>query len=451
MQFSALNLHQDLLRNLQDLGWKETTPIQAQALPAIIAGRDVIGIAKTGSGKTGAFSLGLLNKIDTKAFHVQVLILCPTRELADQVTREIRRLARYQANTKILSLCGGVPLGRQIGSLRHGAHIIVGTPGRITKHIHKGTLDVSGVKFVVLDEADRMLDMGFEDEVTGILSNIRADRQTLLFSATFQPEIKSLCDAVTQDACVVDATADEAPNSIEELGYVTHDDERGADLAFILSTHDPDQAIVFCNMKVTCDRVVKRLKGLGWSSAALHGDMEQKDRELVMILFKQKSVRILVATDVAARGLDIEQLAAVVNYDLPEQPEVYIHRIGRTGRAGESGLAISLYTPAQAHRLPNDRQVVQKSLYGHLESTKPAPPKMATLCIRGGRKDKLRPGDIVGALTFSGQGIEGHQIGKIHVRDFDAFVAVNSMVAKRALQLLTEGQIKGRRFKARKV
>ena len=463
MDIALSSLIPELSRNLGDLGWHQLTPIQSEALPIILEGKDVIGVAKTGSGKTGAFALGMLNGLDVSGspyqIQVQGLVLTPTRELADQVTREIRRLARYMANTKVLSLYGGTPMGPQLGSLRRGAHIIVGTPGRIAKHLAKGSLNFSAVKTVVLDEADRMLDMGFEEEVTGILSQVLGNHQTMLFSATFQDEVQAMCEWATRNAEVIDVTTDEVPNPIEEIAYLTFEDEREADLAALLSVHDPDQAIVFCNMKVDCNVVVKQLKSRGWSAAALHGDMEQKDRDLTMILFKQQSIRILVATDVAARGLDIDQLDAVINYELPHQEEIYVHRIGRTGRAGEPGLALSLYSENDVQRLPEERDIQRGKLTSPNQLPKqqkenhgkPRPPATHTLCISGGRKDKLRPGDIVGALTSAGAGLAADDIGKIHLRDHDAFVAVVVKQSNTALDLLNNSKIKGRRFKVRRL
>ena len=450
LDFTSLELKPGLIGNLEQLGWRSTTPIQAQALPLILDGGDVIGVAQTGSGKTGAFALGLLNRIDVSSRHVQGLVLCPTRELADQVAREIRRLAQMLPNVKVLSLCGGTPLGPQIGSLAHGAHVVVGTPGRLVKHLSKRTLRLSKVEFVVLDEADRMLDMGFEEDVLNIVGSVGVQRQTLLFSATFPPQVDALCKAVTDSATVVDVTSSETENPITEIAYQTFENERGEDVCRALAQHMPAQAIVFCNMKSSCAGVVDKLKQVGWSCAALHGDMEQRDRDLTMILFKQKSIRILVATDVAARGLDIQQLAAVFNYDLPHQADVYVHRIGRTGRAGEVGLAISLFTIKEEHRLPVGRVIEQKRLAQDKKLTRPDAPLFQTLCINGGKKDKLRPGDIVGAITASDSGIAGADIGNIHVRHHDTFVAVKTERTQAVLDIIEKDKIKGRRFKIRR-
>ncbi|GGA70789.1 ATP-dependent RNA helicase [Neiella marina] len=429
------------------------TPIQAQSLPPIIEGKDVIAQAKTGSGKTAAFALGVLQRLNVKRFRVQSLILCPTRELADQVAKEVRRLARQIHNIKVLTLCGGVPMGPQIGSLEHGAHIIVGTPGRVYDHLSKDRLDLSELDILVLDEADRMLEMGFQDAIDAIIQYAPATRQSLLFSATFPPKIKSIAERVLSNPTMVKVEQAHDSNSIVQRFYKVSDVEsRYQALRQLLLSHQPESTVVFCNTKQETQDVADYLCEDGFSAAALHGDLEQKQRDKTLVRFANKSTSILVATDVAARGLDIDSLDAVVNYHVAHDPEVHVHRVGRTGRAGSKGLALTLFNDKEGYKLamigdyikistdpsslPNDASVYQS----------PMKPPMVTLCIDGGKKQKIRPGDIVGALTGN-NGIDGNDIGKIDVFTFVAYVAIKRSVAKTAFTKLTNGKLKGKQFR----
>ena len=429
------------------------TPIQQQSLPLILQGDDVIGQAKTGSGKTAAFGLGLLNKLDVKRFRIQSLVLCPTRELADQVAKEIRTLARGIHNIKVLTLCGGVPMGPQIGSLEHGAHIIVGTPGRITDHLSRGRLNLDNVNLLVLDEADRMLEMGFQDALDQILAEMPLQRQTLLFSATFPKQIKAMTESIMYSPKRIVVEEKHDNSSIQQHFYcLKNNDERLKALRLLLLQHRPQSAVVFCNTKRETQQVADELADLGFSAKALHGDLEQRDRDRVLLQFANKSLNILVATDVAARGLDIDALDAVFNYHLAFDFEVHTHRVGRTGRAGNQGQAFTFYTEKgyitelicesigrdiSSEPLPSD----------YLLHELPPVPDMQTIQIDGGKKQKLRPGDILGALT-NGKEITGDQIGKIHITDIRAFVAVNSRIAKKAVNKLKNGKVKGRTFRA---
>ncbi|QHQ40793.1 ATP-dependent RNA helicase DbpA [Microbulbifer hydrolyticus] len=443
-----------LLKNLEDLGYTRLTEIQAAALPAIVEGRDVIGQAKTGSGKTVAFGLGLLHKLRVDRFRVQSLVLCPTRELADQVARELRKLARAVHNIKILTLCGGMPFGPQIGSLKHGAHIVVGTPGRIEDHLRKGNLDLSHVDTLVLDEADRMLDMGFQAVLDQILAELPRQRQTLLFSATYPKTIDALAARVLQDPVKVEVTAAHTQSTIEQNYYrVENNEARPAALYQLLANYDASSALVFCNTKKETEEAAQALKRSGFAALALHGDMEQKDRDCTLALFSNGSASILVATDVAARGLDIEELPVVVNYHLSRDPEVHVHRVGRTGRAGQKGVALSLVSKKEIYKLERLEELMQQKITLQEvpelpRAFAPTRPLMSTLQIDGGKKQKVRPGDVVGALTGEG-GIDGQQIGKIQLFDFSTFVAVERPVAKKALKKLADGKIKGRKFRAR--
>ncbi|MBD9482932.1 ATP-dependent RNA helicase DbpA [Pseudomonas sp. PDM14] len=452
--FASLPLSAAMLANLDALGYAEMTPIQAQSLPVILKGMDLIAQAKTGSGKTAAFGIGLLAPLNPRFFGCQALVLCPTRELADQVAKELRRLARAADNIKILTLCGGVPFGPQIGSLEHGAHIIVGTPGRVQEHLKKGTLKLDGLNTLVLDEADRMLDMGFYDSIAEILGQTPEKRQTLLFSATYPAGIKQLSAAFMRNPQQVKAEALHDDAQIEQRFYEIAPDQRLDAVLKLLASFRPASCVAFCFTKQQCQEVVDHLTAHGISAAALNGDLEQRDRDQVLAMFANRSLSVLVATDVAARGLDIDALDMVINIELARDAEIHIHRVGRTGRAGAKGMAMSLVAPPEAHRAQaiETLQKAPLSWYplGGLKaaSGEPLQPPMVTLCIAAGRKDKVRPGDILGALTGEA-GIPGSQVGKIALFDHQAYVAVERSIAKQALKRLGEGKIKGRSIRVR--
>lgn len=442
-----------MLANLESLDYAEMTPIQAQSLPWILQGRDLIAQAKTGSGKTAAFGIGLLEKLDVNSFAVQSLVLCPTRELADQVAKELRRLARFTHNVKILTLCGGVSIGPQLGSLERGAHIIVGTPGRIVDHIQKGSLKLDKVQQLVLDEADRMLDMGFTDDIDTVLAATNPERQTLLFSATYPDNIKKISARCQRNPERVTVESLHNQEQIAQHFYELRDtDSKNTAVVQLLAHFKPQSCIVFCNTKIDCQSLADALQAKKLDALALHGDMEQKDRDRVLVRFSNKSCPVLIATDVAARGIDIKGLDAVLNYELARDSEIHVHRIGRTGRAGEQGLALSLVAPNEMTRLNRLEDYLKISLV-----LEPLPttvgeqlplPEMVTLNIDGGKKDKLRPGDIIGSLTKDA-GLPFEKIGKIDVFDYAAYVAVDRSIAKQALKQLQDGKLKGRKFRAR--
>ncbi|AUY35416.1 ATP-dependent RNA helicase DbpA [Pseudomonas sp. BJa3] len=452
--FATLPLSAAMLANLDALGYASMTPIQAQSLPVILKGQDLIAQAKTGSGKTAAFGIGLLNPINPRYFGCQALVLCPTRELADQVAKELRRLARAEDNIKILTLCGGVSLGPQIASLEHGAHIIVGTPGRIQQHLDKGTLVLDGLNTLVLDEADRMLDMGFFDAIASIIGKTPSRRQTLLFSATYPAGIEQLAKAFMRQPQQVKVEALHSDNQIEQRFIEIDAQQRLDAVTRVLGHYRPQSCVAFCFTKQQCEDVVAHLTAKGIVAQALHGDLEQRDRDQVLTMFANRSSSVLVATDVAARGLDIDGLDMVINVELARDAEIHVHRVGRTGRAGEKGVAISLVAPAEGHRAQAIEDLQKQPLrWEQLDSLKskggePLLPPMTTLCIAAGRKDKLRPGDILGALTGDA-GLPGKQVGKIAIFDFVAFVAVERAVARQAMQRLNSGKIKGRALKVR--
>lgn len=452
--FKALGLSESMLSNLERLGYTHPTPVQHQAMPPALAGSDVIAMAQTGSGKTAAFGIPLIETLQPRRFAVQSLVLCPTRELADQVAKALRELARAKDNVKVLTLCGGVPIGPQIGSLSHGAHIVVGTPGRVEDHLRKGTLSLDQLRILVLDEADRMLDMGFEEAVAGILSQTPDNRQTLLFSATWPAAIRTLSERFQSEPVDVRVASGQTGVTIEELFYEIQPEQRTRAVAALLSRFQPVSSLVFCTTKRDCDELAMELGELGFSALSLHGDLDQKDRDSALVRFANQSCNVLVATDVAARGLDIKGLPLVINAEPARDPEVHTHRVGRTGRAGEQGHAVTLCTPSQGHKVTrleaaNGTTAAWQDTDALLaEPCKPVNPPMKTLCLAGGRKDKVRPGDVLGALTGEA-GIPGAAVGKIDLFDFQCFVAVQADLAGKALARLETGRVKGRKIRVR--
>jgi ATP-independent RNA helicase DbpA len=429
------------------------TQVQAASLPAIIEGRDVLAQAKTGSGKTAAFGLGLLNRLNVKRFRVQSLVLCPTRELADQVAKELRRFARGIHNIKILTLCGGVPVGPQIGSLEHGAHIIVGTPGRVLDHLQKGRLDLGELQQLVLDEADRMLEMGFADALEQISAYMPDKRQSLLFSATFPEPIAELARAMMDKPLSIKLEQQHDQLSIaQQFIEVTDTASRLQAVEALLLAHRPESAVIFCNTKRETQELADSLEQQGFSVRALHGDLDQRERDQALVQFALKSVVVLVATDVAARGLDIEALDLVINYQLAFDPEVHVHRVGRTGRAGASGQAVSLVGPKDGMRMALLEDIFGPQTMSELPKPgnySSAPIRAAMRCIRieGGKKHKLRPGDILGAITADNR-LTGADVGKIQIQDIWSYVAVRSECANTAVKLLSERKLKGKSFRA---
>ncbi|WP_347113180.1 ATP-dependent RNA helicase DbpA [Leclercia sp. S52] len=451
--FSTLNvLPAAQLDNLNELGYLTMTPVQAAALPAILEGRDVRVQAKTGSGKTATFGLGLLQHIDASLYKTQSLVLCPTRELADQVAAELRRLARFLPNTKILTLCGGQPFGAQRDSLQHAPHIIVATPGRLLDHLQKGTVSLDALQTLVLDEADRMLDMGFSEAIDEVTRFAPPSRQTMLFSATWPEAIAAISGRVQQNPIAIEIDTVDALPAIEQQFFDTTQRGKIPLLQKLLSVHQPASCVVFCNTKKDCQAVCDALTEAGQSALSLHGDLEQRDRDQTLVRFANGSARVLVATDVAARGLDIKSLELVVNYELAWDPEVHVHRIGRTARAGNSGLAISFCAPEEAQRaniLAEMLQIKPNWVDAPANvSVVPLAAEMATLCIDGGKKAKMRPGDVLGALTGD-IGLDGADIGKIAVHPAHVYVAVRQSVAQKAWKQLQNGKIKGKNCKVR--
>ena len=452
--FSSLDLSPALLSNLDSLGYHLMTTIQAQSLPVILERRDLIAQAKTGSGKTAAFGIGILHKLNPNLLAIQALVLCPTRELADQVAKELRRLARFTDNIKVLSLCGGAPMGPQINSLEHGVHIVVGTPGRIRDHLGRGSLDLARVHTLVLDEADRMTDMGFYEEISGIVNACPSRRQTLLFSATYPDDIRQATAPFLTRPVEVKVAAQHDAGRIEQRFYAVPAEGRNAAVAQLLNHFRPVSALAFCNTKIHCRELAAELRAQGFSALALHGDLEQREREEILVQFASRSCSVLVATDVAARGLDIQTLDAVINVDVSKDTEVHIHRIGRTGRGKERGLALSLCAPNEKKWV----KLIEAYQGGAVDwcdlagldgaGGEPLQAPMVILCVMGGKKDKLRPGDLLGALTGE-VGLAKEQIGKISVFEFVTYVALDRRIAEHAAARLASGTIKGRNFKMR--
>ncbi|MBB6096241.1 ATP-independent RNA helicase DbpA [Povalibacter uvarum] len=452
--FSALNLSAPLQRALAEVDYDQMTPVQEASLPPILAGRDVVAQARTGSGKTAAFALGMLSRLDAAQVRLQSLVLCPTRELADQVSREIRRLARFIPNVKVLTLCGGVPLRPHLASLAHEPHIVVGTPGRILELVQKSALPLGSVEVMVLDEADRMLDMGFADDLHNIIEAMPARRQTLMFSATIPASIREISGQFQRDA--VDVTVadagDESP--IAQTFFEVDADRKIDALEALLLEYRPESAVVFCNTRQEVRAVAEALDARGFAVLALHGELDQRDREEMLVRFANRSCTVLVASDVAARGLDIADLPMVINYDIASDADTHLHRIGRTGRAGREGIALSLCTPREMNRA----NVIQDRLGQRLHWEKlPVPDDRSallaanlTLAIDAGKQDKLRPGDVLGALTGDA-GLPADAVGKIDVFPTRTYVAIARESYDKALQRLRGGKIKGRAFRVRKI
>jgi len=452
--FNELPLAPAILKVLQQLEYHTMTPIQAASLPITLAGHDLIAQAKTGSGKTAAFALALLSKLNPRYFAVQAMVLCPTRELAEQVTQEIRRLARFEDNIKIISLCGGTTMRPQMASLEHGAHIVVGTPGRIMDHLQRESLKLDALHTLVLDEADRMLDMGFYDDIAFVAKQCPLQRQTPMFSATYPEGISRLARHFLHNPHEVKLLEKHESNKIRQHFYEINQEDRLSAVGILLKHYRPVSTLAFCNTKQQCRDLLDVLHAQGFHALTLNGDLEQRERDQVLIQFANRSCSVLVATDVAARGLDIAQLEAVINVDVTPDPEIHIHRIGRTGRADEEGWALSLCSSSEKRRVANIAQMMDIAPEWHelatLQNENEAPlvPPMVTLQILGGRKEKIRPGDVLGALTGEA-GFTREQIGKITVTDQSTYVAVVRNIARDAVRKLAAGKVKGKTVKVR--
>jgi ATP-independent RNA helicase DbpA len=453
--FSTLALRREIIESATARGFERMTPVQAQTLPAILAGDDVLGQAETGSGKTAAFGFGLLNKLAVERAETQALVLCPTRELADQVGQALRQFAATIANVKLMTLCGGTPMRAQVNSLAQPPHIVVGTPGRVLAHLRRESLHTHALQTLVLDEADRMLDMGFIDDIEAIVGCLPDERQTLLFSATWPDAIREVSTRLQRNPKQITASADRQPLRNTQIFHQVDDADKLVALERVLADTQQrhkafTQALVFCNRRDDVDRVCAHLNKRGVAARALNGDREQRERDEVLLRFANQSCAVLVATDVAARGLDIALLPLVVSVDLARDIDTHTHRIGRTGRAGEAGRAVSFCTPRERDRAERIAAAggfrLNWSRWPQTQASARAQPPMATLVVQGGRRDKLRPGDILGALTGEG-GLTGDDVGKIEITTVRSYVAVARAKAVPARDRLRQAGIKKRRFR----
>jgi len=444
--FKDLSLPSDMLENLSSLNYERPTPIQLETIPLIREGKDIIAQAKTGSGKTLAFALPLILKLDEEEHFPQALIIAPTRELSEQIAGECQRIARHKPDIKIVTLYGGTSLTKQVATLEKGADILVGTPGRLLDHFSRETIHLGQIKTLILDEADRMLDMGFADDILKLISNLPKERQSLLFSATYLENIEKLTKVILKNPIKINLENSEEKVAIEEFAYKTDDKDRA--LLTILKHFQPSLAIVFCNTKVKTVEVSDMLNEKGFDVATLNGDLEQYQRQEMLLQFSNGSLPVLVATDLAARGLDIDGVDLIINYDTPMKPEEYTHRIGRTGRAEKSGLAVTLCDEYGAKKLSEIKPELQPQSMDRLKPNKNfyMQGEVATLCIDGGKKKKIRAGDILGTLCKD-IGIENSDIGKINVYATHSYVAIKKSVIKKAYNGLKNGKIKGKKVR----
>lgn len=516
MKFEELQIDERILRAVKDMGFEEASPIQAQSIPMLISGRDVVGQAQTGTGKTAAYSIPLLEKIDPQVKKVQAIVLCPTRELAVQVAEEIRRLAKYMSDIKVLPVYGGQEIVKQIKSLKAGVQVVVGTPGRVMDHMRRKTVKFDNVSMVVLDEADEMLDMGFREDMETILTDTPKERQTVMFSATMPKAIMDIAGNFQQDAEVIKVVRKELTvENIEQYYYEVRQKNKNEVLCRLIDVYNPRLSVVFCNTKHQVDELISELKGRGYFADGIHGDMKQAQRDRVMADFRSGKTEILIATDVAARGIDVDDVDVVFNYDLPQDEEYYVHRIGRTGRAGKQGLALSFVSGKEVYKLKDiehycktkikakpipswddvkntkleglfgqvremieagglsdmveivENQVNQEDytimdmaaallkmtvgeslqereeieqVHFDMDSNRHG---MVRLFINVGKKDKIKPANILGAISGE-SGIPGKLVGAIDMLDNYTFVEVPAKYADAVLSAMGNVTIKGR-------
>ncbi len=439
------NIPTALLEIIDTFHFTQMSEIQNKAINPTLEGQDILAQSKTGSGKTLAFGIPAVMRTDMNENKPQTIIITPTRELADQVAVELRKIAAYKANLKILTLYGGVPLRAQADSLAKGAHILIGTPGRIQDHLAKETLVLDSIKTLVLDEADRMLDMGFYDEIVKIGSNMPRSKQTLLFSATFPEKIEKLAKALLKQPLTIKVDTIQEADKINEIVYETSD--KFKTLTALIQSYKPESLLIFCNTKAEVISLTDRLAGRGHSVIDIHGDLDQRDRNESVIAFSNGSKRIMVATDVASRGLDIKDIELVINYDLPFDKEVYTHRIGRTGRANATGTALSLYAPNDSEKCSYLTSKAQAGQMNELrvDASFKMISKYDTLCINGGKKTKLRAGDILGTLCKE-IGVDPKMVGKINITETKSYVALHHTVIDKIFKALKKTTIKKKKY-----
>ena len=523
MKFEELNIDERILRAIEDMGFEETSPIQTQAIPAVCEGIDVVGQAQTGTGKTAAYTIPMLMKIDPQIKKPQAIVLCPTRELAVQVAEEIRKLAKYMSDIKVLPVYGGQEIVRQIKSLKTGVQIIVGTPGRVMDHMRRKTVKFDNINMVILDEADEMLDMGFREDMETILTETPQDRQTVMFSATMPKAIMGIARNFQKDARVIKVVRKELTvSNIEQFYYEVRPKNKTEVLCRLIDIYNPRLSVVFCNTKRQVDELISELKGRGYFADGIHGDMKQQQRDRVMDDFRSGNVDILIATDVAARGIDVDDVDMVFNYDIPQDEEYYVHRIGRTGRAGRSGMALSFISGKEVYKLKDIerycktkilakpvpslddvkntkldnmfdkiKQTIEeggltdmvnlveehvnqeeytsmdmaaallKMLIGdtldrvdevedfHFDMDRDDS-RMVRLFINIGKKDKIKPSNILGAIAGE-SGMPGKLVGAIDMMDNYTFVDVPAIHAEKVLKAMNDNVlIKGRRVNMEK-
>ena len=488
IKFEDLPISDDIKRAVIEMGFEEPSPIQSQSIPVILSGKDVIGQAQTGTGKTAAFSIPLLEMINPEEKSVQAVVLCPTRELAIQVSTEIRKIGKYMHGIKSLPVYGGQPIERQIKALKSGVQIVIGTPGRVIDHINRKTLKMDNVKMVILDEADEMLDMGFREDIEMILSKTPEERQTTFFSATMPKGILELTKKYQKNPEHIKVVRKEltVPN-IKQYYIETRSANKLEVLSRLIDVYNPKLSVVFTNTKKGADELVSDLQARGYFADALHGDLKQTQRDIVMDKFRNGTIDILVATDVAARGIDVDDVEAVFNYDLPQDEEYYVHRIGRTGRAGRSGISFSFvfgkemrkmrdierYTKTKLikHDIPSVADVEEKKVNTFLKialgdeekqeiveepsrSRKEGRSKskdtgasegMIRLFINVGRNQRVQAKDILGAIAGE-VGIPGKLVGTIDIYDKYTFVEVPKQNAKKVLEKMKDIKIKGNKI-----
>lgn len=447
-KFNTLINDKELLINLSSLKYEYMTDIQEKSLPLLLKGEDLIAQAKTGSGKTLSFCLPIVLNLNVKKFKIQSLILAPTRELADQIAKELRKVFRHIHNVKVLSLCGGVPYKPQVSSLYHGAHIIVGTPGRVIKHLENNNLSCEDVNYFVLDEADKMLDMGFSDDINKIKEFLPQDRQSMLFSASYQENIQLLAkDFLKADASFIQL--EEVERKINQVFYKIQNN-KDICIKDLIKKYEAKSTLIFVNRKDKCEELADFLYEDGMDVLTLHSNLEQKERNEVLTLFSNKSYPILIASDVAARGIDIDDIDLIINYDMALNKKTHQHRIGRTARAGKQGTAVSLYSSYDEEMLDELKEEFDNLVFENIDSLESndyvIDSEFRTIFINGGKKHKIRAGDILGALC-AGLNMDKSNIGDITIFDFCSYVAIKKEFLKEALKGLEKGKIKNKKFR----
>jgi ATP-dependent RNA helicase DeaD len=474
--FNDYQLSSELLKAISMLNFKRPTRVQEQVIPAVLEHKDIIVKSQTGSGKTAAFAIPICELIDWDENKPQVLVMTPTRELAIQVKEDIFNIGRFK-RLKVSAIYGKSPFYNQEKELKQKTHVVVGTPGRIIDHIERGTFDTSNIKYLVIDEADEMLNMGFIEQIKTILTSLSKERVTILLSATMPVDIETLCNKYMKEPIRVEIEEQNSmSDKISQERYTVEQGEKIKLLKDITVVENPDSCIIFCNTKQKVDEVHSELAKLKYTCEKIHGDLEQKDRLSVMNAFKQGYFRYLVATDVAARGIDVENITLIINYDIPKDKESYVHRIGRTGRASKLGRAITFVTPNEIKFLNDihqyigkeiilkerpEKETVNSSKQEFVEKTNTAPKIKATkgaelskeimkLHVNAGKKTKMRPVDIVGTLC-SIKGIEAADIGIINIVDISTFVEILNNKGEHVFQELQKTPIKGRLRKVSKV